>query len=115
MQRDVRWTNFNTLTWKQKVKKHNYDVMLGHEVSYKSTEYLLGEAMGFPFDQMENDNMGLGATPSKVESTYYDKTLLSFYLQQQYVPMVLRYSHQIRNGDSSLLSLQRGVYQKKHS
>lgn len=47
--------------------------MLGHEVSYKSTEYLLGEAMGFPFDQMENDNMGLGATPSKVESTYYDK------------------------------------------
>lgn len=101
--------------------------MLGHEVSYKSTEYLLGEAMGFPFDQMENDNMGLGATPSKVESTYYDKTLLSFmhvltiittiviYLQQQYVPMVLRYSHQIRNGDSSLLSLQRGVYQKKHS
>ena len=40
MQRDVRWTNFNTLTWKQKVKKHNYDVMLGHEVSYKSTEYL---------------------------------------------------------------------------
>ena len=84
MQRDVRWTNFNTLTWKQKVKKHNYDVMLGHEVSYKSTEYLLGEAMGFPFDQMENDNMGLGATPSKVESTYYDKTLLSFYARANY-------------------------------
>ena len=78
MQRDVRWTNYNTLSWKQKIKKHNYDVMLGHEVSYKSTEYLLGEAMGFPFDQMENDNMGIGATPSKVESTYYDKTLLSF-------------------------------------
>ena len=82
--------------------------------------------MGFPFDQMENDNMGLGATPSKVESTYYDKTLLSFYARANYnydnrylftatyVPMVLRYSHQIRNGDSSLLSLQRGVYQKKH-
>lgn len=34
MGRDVRWTNFNNLTWKQKVKKHNYDVMLGHEVSF---------------------------------------------------------------------------------
>ena len=29
MGRDVRWTNFNNLTWKQKVKKHNYDVMCG--------------------------------------------------------------------------------------
>ena len=28
MGRDVRWTNTNTLTWKDKVKKHNYDVML---------------------------------------------------------------------------------------
>ena len=43
MGRDVRWTNFNNLTWKQKVKKHNYDVMLGHEVSFRSTEYLLGK------------------------------------------------------------------------
>ena len=84
MQRDARWTNYNTLTWKQKVKKHNYDVLLGHEVSYRSTEYLLGEAMGFPFDQMGNDNMGLGATPSKVESTFYDKTLLSFYARTNY-------------------------------
>ena len=58
--------------------------MLAHEVSYKSTEKLLGEAMGFPFDQMENDNMGIGATPSKVESTYYDKTLLSFYARGNY-------------------------------
>ena len=55
MGRDVRWTNFNNLTWKQKVKKHNYDVMLGHEVSFRSTEYLLGEAMDFPFDNLGND------------------------------------------------------------
>ena len=48
MGRDVRWTNSNNLTWKQKVKKHNYDIMLGHEVSFKSTEYLLG-SYGFPF------------------------------------------------------------------
>lgn len=38
MGRDVRWTNSNNLTWKQKVKKHNYDIMLGHEVSFKSTD-----------------------------------------------------------------------------
>ena len=68
MGRDVRWTNFNNLTWKQKVKKHNYDVMLGHEVSFRSTEYLLGEAMDFPFDNLGNDYLGLGATPSKVEA-----------------------------------------------
>ncbi len=48
MGRDVRWTNTNTLTWKDKVKKHNYDVMLAHEVSFRSSEYLLGEAMDFP-------------------------------------------------------------------
>lgn len=101
--------------------------MLGHEVSYKSTEYLLGEAMGFPFDQMENDNMGIGATPSKVESTYYDKTLLSFmhaeittmttaiYLRQQYVLMVPPCFLQIRNGAFSLLFLPHGVCLKKHS
>ena len=29
MGRDVRWTNYNNLTWKQKIKKHTYDVMLG--------------------------------------------------------------------------------------
>lgn len=73
MGRDVRWTNFNNLTWKQKVKKHNYDVMLGHEVSFRSTEYLLGEAMDFPFDNLGNDYLGLGATPSKVESSYSEK------------------------------------------
>ena len=33
MGRDVRWSNNNTLTWKQKIQKHNYDIMLGHEVS----------------------------------------------------------------------------------
>ena len=70
MGRDVRWTNFNNLTWKQKVKKHNYDVMLGHEVSFRSTEYLLGEAMDFPFDNLGNDYLGLGATPSTITVIY---------------------------------------------
>lgn len=84
MGRDVRWTNTNTLTWKDKVKKHNYDVMLAHEVSFRSSEYLLGEAMNFPFDNLGNDNLGLGATPSKVNTNYYDKTLLSFFARANY-------------------------------
>lgn len=84
MGRDARWTNSNNLTWKQKVKKHNYDIMLGHEVSFKSTEYLLGEAMDFPFDNLGNDYLGLGATPSRVESSYSEKTLLSFFARGNY-------------------------------
>ena len=84
MGRDVRWTNYNNLTWKQKIKKHTYDVMLGHEVSFKSSEYLLGEAMDFPFDNLGNDNLGIGATPSKVSSSYNDKMLLSFFARGNY-------------------------------
>ena len=84
MGRDVRWTNTNTLTWKDKVKKHNYDVMLAHEVSFRSSEYLLGEAMDFPFDNLGNNNLGLGATPSKVNTDYFDKTLLSFFARANY-------------------------------
>ena len=79
MGRDVRWSNNNTLTWKQKIQKHNYDIMLGHEVSYRNSEHLLGEAMDFPFDNLGNNNLGLGAVPSKVESGYNEKMLLSFF------------------------------------
>lgn len=81
---DKRWINYNNLTWKQKIKKHNYDVMLGHEISYRSSEYLLGQAMGFPLDNLENDNLGLGAIPSKVSSSFNDKTLLSFFARGNY-------------------------------
>lgn len=84
MGRDLRWSNFNNLTWKQKIKKHQYDVMLGHEISYKSSEYLLGQAKDFPFDNLGNDNLGLGATPSKVTSGFSDKTLLSFFARSNY-------------------------------
>ncbi|MDR0940141.1 MAG: TonB-dependent receptor [Mediterranea sp.] len=84
MGRNVRWTNNNSLTWTQKVKKHNYNVMLGHEITYNSTEYLLGEAMGFPFDNLGNDNLGLGATPSRVNSNHYEKKLLSFFARGNY-------------------------------
>ena len=84
MGRDLRWSNFNNLTWKQKIKKHQYDVMLGHEISYRSSEYLLGQAKDFPFDNLGNDNLGLGATPSKVTSGFSDKTLLSFFARSNY-------------------------------
>ena len=53
--------------------------MLAHEVSFRSSEYLLGEAMDFPFDNLGNDNLGLGATPSKVNTNYYDK-IFTFFL-----------------------------------
>lgn len=84
MGRDKRWTNYNQLTWEQKIKKHRYDVMLGEEISYKSTEYLLGQAKDFPTDEMENDNLGLGATPSKVATSFTDKTMLSFFARGNY-------------------------------
>ena len=82
--RDVRWVNFNHLTWKQKGRKHSYDDMIGHEVSSKSTEYLLGQAMDFPFDNLGNDNLSLGATPSKVASSYASNSLLSFFTRANY-------------------------------
>ncbi len=84
MGRDVRWTNYNNLTWKHKIKEHRYDIMLGQEISYRSSEFLLGEAMDFPFDNLGNDNLGLGATPSKVDSKFADKTLLSYFVRGNY-------------------------------
>lgn len=85
MIRDVRWTNSNNLTWKQKINnKNSYDIMLGHEISYRSSEFLLGQAMDFPFDHLGNNNLGLGATPSKVNSNFNDKKLLSFFARGNY-------------------------------
>lgn len=85
MIRDIRWTNSNNLTWKQKInKKNSYDIMLGHEISYRSSEFLLGQAMDFPFDHLGNNNLGLGATPSKVNSDFNDKKLLSFFARGNY-------------------------------
>lgn len=84
MTKDIRWINFNHLTWKQKIGKHRYDIMLGQEASFNSQQWLLGQAMDFPFDNLENDNLGIGATPSKVQSNYYDKALLSFFARANY-------------------------------
>ncbi|MCR8917795.1 TonB-dependent receptor [Bacteroides gallinaceum] len=84
MTREVSWTNSNTLTWKQKIKKHSYDVMLGHEIVFRGTEYLLGQSMDFPFDNLGNDNLGVGATPSRVTSSRLDNKLLSFFARANY-------------------------------
>ena len=81
--------------------------------------------MDFPFDNLGNNNLGLGATPSKVNTDYYDKTLLSFFaranynydnrylLTATYVPMALPYSPKKTNGVSSPHSPLHGVYLRK--
>ena len=58
--------------------------MLGHEVSSKSQEWLKGLAMDFPIYNNENNNLGMGATPSEVSSNYYNNSLLSFFAQTTY-------------------------------
>lgn len=82
--KDVRWVNSNYLTWKQKIKKHSYDVMVGQEWSGRSNEWIYGQAMDFPYDYFGNNNLGLGATPSKVDSYYASNHLLSFFARGNY-------------------------------
>lgn len=84
MSENFRWTNSNTLTYKKNVKKHNITALLGHEVSYYSTEYLQGTAEGFITDDLGNDNLGMGATPSNVTTSKSDNMRLSFFAQGIY-------------------------------
>lgn len=85
MTRDLRWGNNNTLSYRKKInKKHTLDVMLGHEFVYRGSEYLLGQAKDFPFDNLGNDNLGLGATPSKVSTYKSEKKQLSFFARGIY-------------------------------
>lgn len=85
MTRDNRWSNFNYLTYTMPKKKfHSFEGTLGMEVTGRSTEYLVGQATDFPFDNLGNNNLGLGATPSKVQSSYSDKLLLSFFARANY-------------------------------
>lgn len=85
MAKELRWSNYNNLTYKKKIdKKNSFDIMLGHEFSFRSTEYLLGQAKDFPFDNLGNNNLGLGATPSKVNTDKYDQKLLSFFARGNY-------------------------------
>jgi len=85
MTRDLGWTNFNYLTYKPKLSKdHKFDIMLGQESTFKSTEYLVGQSTDFPFDNLGNNNLGLGATPSKVTTNYSEKFLVSFFARANY-------------------------------
>lgn len=85
MQKDLRWSNSNTLTYRKKInKKNSFDVMLGHEFSFRSSELLYGQAKDFPFDDLGNDNLGLGATPSRISTSRSDKRLLSFFARGNY-------------------------------
>lgn len=79
MRKDIRWGVSNTLTYRKKQGKHRYDAMIGQEATFRSQEWLLGQAMGFPFDNLGNNNLGLGATPSKVDSDYFSSATTSFF------------------------------------
>lgn len=85
MAKELRWSNSNTLTYKKQInKKNSFDVMLGHEFSFRSTELLYGQSKDFPFDDLGNNNLGLGATPSMVNTSMSDKKLLSFFARGTY-------------------------------
>ena len=82
--KELRWVNYNQLTWRQKKGKHSYDIMIGEEASSRKQEYIYGQAMDFPFDNLGNDNLGLGATPSAVRSYAAKNSLLSFFARANY-------------------------------
>lgn len=83
--KDVRWGNSNTLTYRHQINKRmSYDAMLGQETTYRSSEYLHGQAKDFPFDHLGSDNLGLGATPSRVETSKNDKLLLSYFTRANF-------------------------------
>ena len=85
MTKDVRWQNTNTLNYKKVFnKKHNLDAMIGHEVSFKGTESLYGQSKDFPFDNLGNDNLGLGGTPSAVQTSRAESLRLSFFARAFY-------------------------------
>lgn len=85
MGRDMRWTESAQLNYKYKKKKgHSFELLLGQEVSGRTSEYLLGESMDFPFDNLGNNNLGLGAKPTRVNSNYSSSMLQSFFARGAY-------------------------------
>lgn len=85
MAKELRWSANNTLTYKGAInKKHTYDAMLGQEYSFRSNEYLHGQTQDFPFENLGNDNLGLGAKPSRVITNRYERKLLSFFARVNY-------------------------------
>ena len=85
MARNKRWQVSNTLTYQNRFKKkHNLNVMLGQETAATSYESLLGQSKDFPFENFGNDNLGLGATPSKVSTSRTESMRLSFFARGFY-------------------------------
>ena len=83
--KEMRWGNSNTLTFKKKLNKlASYDILLGQEVTYRSSEFLYGQSTDFPFDHLGNDNLALGATPSRVQTSKNDKLLLSYFTRANF-------------------------------
>ncbi len=83
--KNTRWQNSNTLNFKRTFrKKHSVDAMIGQEVAYIGSESLKGQARDFPFDNLGNDNLGLGATPSIVETAKAESLRLSFFARGFY-------------------------------
>lgn len=85
MARNKRWQISNTLTYQNRFKKkHNVNLMLGHESAGTGFESLLGQSKDFPFENFGTDNLGLGATPSKVNTTRTKSMRLSFFARGFY-------------------------------
>ena len=85
MGRALRWSNNNVLSYKNTfAQAHKLDLMLGHETSFQGNEYLLGQAKDLPFDDLGNDNLALGATPSQVSTTRAASRRLSFFARGFY-------------------------------
>ena len=83
--RDLRYATSNYLTYKFDLyKRHKFEMMLGQEYTYRSSEWLLGQAKDFPVDNLGNDNLGLGATPSLVNSDFVPKKLASYFGRVNY-------------------------------
>ena len=81
----TRWQNTNTLNYKRTFKKkHSVDALLGQEVTFIGSESLTGQAKDFPFADLGNDNLGLGATPSLVETARAESLRLSFFARAFY-------------------------------
>ena len=85
MGRDMRWSNSNLLTYRMGRKAgHALEVLIGQENSGRTTEYLKGTAMDFPFDNLGNNNLGLGVKPTEVTSNYAESMLVSFFTRVNY-------------------------------
>ncbi len=58
--------------------------MLGQETAFQGTGTCWPGATDFPFDNIANDNLGLGATPTTANSNRSDKLLVSFFARANY-------------------------------